>query len=119
MKALLSIMVAGLLCIGTASADENYIGAWASGAKEVLQISRDGDTLTAEFVRENVKSEFEKIRFPAKVADGALVITGEQGNLSGRYDAGNKLLILGGMKTFQKLTAAQAQQLIADLERNR
>lgn len=111
------ITAASLLISGTVHASDVFIGAWSSGAKEVLQITQKGDALSAEFVRENVKSEFERVRFPAKLQDGALVITGEQGDLSARYDSGNKLLILGGMKAFQKLTAEQAEQLISNLEK--
>jgi len=113
----LFLLFAATLFAGAVTADDAYLGAWSSSATEVLKISKNGDALTAEFVRENVKAEFEKIRFPAKLRDGALVISGEQGDLSARFDAGNKTLILGGMKSFQKLTPEQAQLLIADLEK--
>ncbi|MEM7256703.1 MAG: hypothetical protein AAF404_04885 [Pseudomonadota bacterium] len=118
MKALLPLITAATILGSNAlQASEIFIGAWASGTKEVLQITEKGGDLSAEFVRENVKSEFERIRFPAKYQDGALIITGEQGDLSARYDSGNKLLILGGMKSFQKLSSEQAQQLINQLEK--
>lgn len=117
MKALFSSIAVITLMTCAAKANENFIGAWSSGAREVLKISKDGDALTAEFVRENVKKEFEKVRFPAKLRDGALVITGERGDLSARYDEGNKILILGGMKTFQRLSPEQAEQLIKNLEK--
>ncbi len=117
MKALFTVLTALILLTSAANADEAFIGAWSSGAKEVLKISKEGDSLTAEFVRENVKRQFEKVRFPAKLQDGALVISGEQGDLSARYDEGNKILILGGMKAFQKLTDKQAQTIISNLEK--
>ena len=118
MKSLISAFTFALLLTGTASANEIFLGAWSSGAKEVLQISKDDKGYTAKFVRENVKAEFEKVQFPAQMKDGALVISGQQGDLSARYDEGNKLLILGGMKAFQKLTTEQANTLISNMEKN-
>lgn len=115
MKLLLPLITALVMC-SPVSANNSFLGTWSSSAKEVLKISNNGDSLVAEFVRESVKAQFEKVRFPAKISGDALIITGEQGDLSARYDAGNQLLILGGIKAFQKVTADQAQQLIANLE---
>jgi len=82
----------------------------------LLNITEDGGTLNAEFIRVNVKSEFERIRFPAKVEDGVLLISGEQGNVSAKLDAEKKLLILAQTKSFQKLSAEEAKALIAGLK---
>ncbi len=112
----LSALAVTFTFAGNAFAADDFLGNWSSGAKEVLNISKDGDSLNAVFIRENVKNEFEKIRFPATVKDGALVISGEQGNLSARYDAEKKLLVLGGLKAFQRLSTEQAEALIANIK---
>ena len=119
MKSFVAIVGAALLGMGSVNASDNLLGLWSSGAKELLSISKDGDTLQAEFIRENVKAEFERIRFPAKFKDGAVVISSEHGDLSGRYDDSKKVLVLGGMKSFEKLTEAEALALIAALEKNK
>jgi len=107
----------GSAVIGTAQASDQFLGPWASGEKEILQISKDGETLKAEFIRENVKREFEKVRFPATLKDGALVISGEQGDVTAQFDAAQNLLIIGGLKAFQKLSPQQAAEIIAQLEK--
>ena len=120
MKTLYSLLItlSLVICFSSAAhAVDEFLGSWTSGAKEVLFITKNGDALSAEFVRENVKSEFEKIRFPAKVKDGALIITGEQGDLSAKYDSEKKRLILGGLKEFQRLTKEQADLLIGNLKK--
>ncbi len=119
MRSLIAIISATLLTISSANASDNLIGLWASGAKELLSISKDGDKMEAEFIRVNVKSEFERVRFPAKLKDGAVVISSEQGDVSGRYDDNKKVLILGGFKAFQKLTEAEALVLIEALEKKK
>ena len=106
-----------LLLTSNANAADEFLGTWSYGAKEVLNITKKGEALSAEFIRENVKSEFEEIRFPAKVENGELVITGEQGDLSAKYDTKKKRLVLGGMKEFQRLTKEQAELLIANLKK--
>lgn len=103
--------------IGTAQASDLFLGPWASGEKEILQITQDGEKLNAEFIRENVKREFEKVRFPATLKDGALVISGEQGDVTAQFDAAQNLLIIGGLKAFQKLSPQQAAEIIAQLEK--
>ena len=119
MKPARTILPAILITLATTSytfAADDFLGTWSSGAKEVLNITKEGDSLNAVFIRENVKQEFEKIRFPATVQDGALVISGEQGNLSAKYDAEKKLLVLGGLKAFQRLSVEQAEALIANIK---
>lgn len=117
MKPLLSLIAVTLITIGSAQAADEFLGPWASGATEVLKITKDGDALRAEFIRENVKYEFEKVGYPAAVVDGALVISGDQGNVSAKYDEVRKVLILGGMKAFEKLSPEKAEALIAQLEK--
>lgn len=116
MKSLIAIVGATILGMSNANASDEFLGLWSSGVKEVLSITDNGGTLQAEFIRENVKSEFEKIRFPAEFKDGALLISSEQGSLSAKYDDDKKLLILGGIKAFQKLTEAEALTLIAAIQ---
>lgn len=117
MKALLAAVAITILTISTAQAADEFLGPWASGDKEVLNITKDGEKLNAEFIRENVKFEFEKVQFPATVKDGALVISSEQGDISAKFDDTKGLLIIGGLKAFQKLSAAQAAAIIAELEK--
>ncbi len=119
MRPLVAIICATLLSISSSHASDNLIGLWASGAKELLSISKDGDKMQAEFIRVNVKSEFERVRFPAEFKDGAVVISSEQGNVSGRYDDNKKVLVLGGFKSFQKLTESEALVLIEALEKKK
>jgi len=81
MKALITsiaitILTIGTAFVGTAQAADEFLGPWASGDKEILNITKDGDKLNAEFIRENVKFEYEKVQFPAIVKDGTLVISG-------------------------------------------
>ncbi len=107
-----------LLSSGFVSASDLYVGSWASGEKEVLQITKNGSVLNAQFVREGLLNNFEKVEFPAKVVDGNLTISFGQGDLSGKYDAVRKILVLGGIKTFEKITENQARSMIALLEKN-
>lgn len=102
---------------GNSFAADGFLGTWSSGAKEVLNITKDGDSLNAIFIRENVKNEFEQIRFPAELKDGALVISGEQGDLSAKLDTEKGQLVLGGLKAFQRLTTEQAQALIDNIKK--
>ena len=122
MKALFTAITITTLTFGTAlfstaQAADEFLGPWASGDKEVLNITKDGEKLNAEFIRENVKFEFEKVQFPATVKDGTLVISGEQGDISAKFDDAQKLLIIGGLKAFQKLSPEQAKAIIAELEK--
>ncbi len=117
MKALIASLALSLLTLGNAHAADEFLGPWASGAKEVLKISKDGDAFSAEFIRENVKREFEKVRFPATVKDGALVISGDQGDVTAKFDDVNKLLIIGGLKAFEKLSPEKAEAIIEQLEK--
>ena len=122
MKALFTAITITTLTFGTAlfstaQAADEFLGPWASGDKEVLNITKDGEKLSAEFIRENVKFEFEKVQFPATVKDGTLVISGEQGDISAKFDDAQKLLIIGGLKAFQKLSPEQAKAIIAELEK--
>ena len=122
MKALFNAITITTLTFGTAlfstaQAADEFLGPWASGDKEVLNITKDGEKLSAEFIRENVKFEFEKVQFPATVKDGTLVISGEQGDISAKFDDAQKLLIIGGLKAFQKLSPEQAKAIIAELEK--
>ncbi len=116
MKALIALFALSVLSIGSANAADEFLGPWASGAKEVLKITKDGNALSAEFIRENVKSEFEKVQFPATIKDGALVISGEQGNVTAEFDEANNVLVIAGIKAFEKLSAEQANAIIAQLE---
>lgn len=118
MKFLLSLFATSFLMLGSANAAEEFLGPWASGEKEVLQITQEGGNLSAEFIRENVKYEFEKVRFPATLKDGSLVITGDQGDVTAQFDPARNLLILGGLKAFQKLSPQQAATIISNLEKN-
>lgn len=116
MKVITTALTLGFLTIGAANAAEEFLGPWAASATEVLKITKDGDTLRAEFIRENVKDEFEKVGFPAAYKDGALVISSAQGNITAKYDEAKKILVIGGLKTFQKVSAEQAAAIIAQLE---
>ncbi len=117
LQSLLAILSITLFVAGNAMAADQFLGTWTSGAKEVLNVTESSDGLSAEFIRVNVKSQFEKVRFPAKVKDGALVITGEQGDLSAKIDTDKGLLVLGGVKAFQKLSAQDANALIESLKK--
>jgi len=122
MKALFTAIAITSLTVGsaimsTAQAADEFLGTWGSGKKEVLNITKDGEKLSAEFIRENVKSEYEKVRFPASIRDGALVISSEQGDISAKFDDAQKLLVIAGLKAFQKLSPEQAAAIIADLEK--
>jgi len=112
MKALIASIAITLLTFGTAQAADEFLGPWASGDKEVLNITKDGEKLSAEFIRENVKFEFEKVQFPATVKDGTLVISSEQGDISAKFDDAQNVLIIGGLKAFQKLSPEKAQEII-------
>ena len=116
-RTLQTALFVSLAFTGNSFAADSFLGSWSSGAKEVLNITQEGDSLNAIFIRENVKKEFEQVRFPAILKDGALVITGEQGNLSAKYDADKKLLVLGGLKAFQRLSTEQAEALIANIKK--
>ena len=117
MKALIASIAITLLTFGTAQAADEFLGPWASGDKEVLNITKDGEKLSAEFIRENVKFEFEKVQFPATVKDGTLVISSEQGDISAKFDDAQNVLIIGGLKAFQKLSPEKAQEIIEELEK--
>lgn len=117
MKAIFALVTITFLAAGTAKAAEEFLGLWASSAKEVLQITRDGEAYQAVFTRENVKNEFEKVGFPAAIENGELVITGKQGGISAKYDPEKRVLILGGVKPFQRISAEQAATFIAQLEK--
>ena len=117
MKSLFASIAIAILTIGSASAADEFLGPWASGDREVLNISKEGESLQAEFIRVNVKSQFEKVSFPVTVKDGVIVISGEQGDVTAKYDSEKNLLIIGGLKAFQKLSPAQAEAIIAQLEK--
>ena len=117
MKSLFASIAIAILTIGSASAADEFLGPWASGDREVLNISKEGESLQAEFIRVNVKSQFEKVSFPVTVKDGVMVISGEQGDVTAKYDSEKNLLIIGGLKAFQKLSPAQAEAIIAQLEK--
>ena len=117
MKAIFTALSLTFLTTGVANATEEFLGPWAASNTEVLKITREGDGLRAEFIRENVKDEFEKVGFPATYNDGTLVISSEQGNISAKYDEANNVLVIGGLKTFQKISAEQAAAIIAQLEK--
>lgn len=119
MKSLFASIAIVILTMGSASAADQFLGPWASaeGNREVLNISKEDGSLQAEFIRVNVKSQFEKVRFPVTVKDGVLVISGEQGDVTAKYDSDKNLLIIGGLKAFQKLSPAQAEAIIAQLEK--
>lgn len=117
MKSFVAIIAATLLSAGLAHASDELLGSWTPGGKELLSVYKDGDKLTAEFIRQNVKAEFERIRFPATLKDGALVISGEQGDLSAKYDEIKKRLVLGGFKEFQKISKEEALALLAAIEK--
>lgn len=112
------VLAALLHVSGIVSATDHYLGSWASGEKEVLQITQNDGVLNAQFVREGLFKQFEKVDFPAKVVDGNLTIIFQQGDLSAKYDAAREILILGGVKKFEKITENKARALIALLEKN-
>ncbi len=121
----LPIKIANIVCLtllllatGVVSASDRYIGSWAAGEKEVLQITKDGQALKAQFVREGLFKNFEKVDFPAKVVDGNLTISFDQGDLSATYDEARNVLILGGFKQFEKITANEARSMIALLQKS-
>ena len=114
----ITTLTIGSAIFGTVQAADEFLGPWASGDKEVLNITKDGEKLNAEFIRENVKFEFDKVRFPATInEDGALVISSEQGDISAKFDDAQNLLIIGGLKAFQKLSPEKAAEIIAELEK--
>jgi len=113
---LIVVISATLFAAGSVIAADEFVGTWSSGEKELLNITEEGGTLNAEFIRVNVKSEFERVRFPAKVEGEVLVISGEQGNVSAKLDAEKKLLILAQTKSFQKLSEEEAKALIDNLQ---
>jgi len=115
-KTLCASLATAFLTLGNVSANDQFLGPWSAGNKEVLNITKDGESLSAEFIRENVKFEFEKVRFPAKVENGTLVIAGTQGNVTAQYDPAKNLLVIGGLKVFEKLSPEQAAAIIAQLE---
>ncbi len=117
MKTVFALFTATVLSAGTANGADEFLGPWASSATEVLKITKDGDSLNAEFIRENVKFEFEKVGYPATYEGGVLVISNQHGNITARYDDEKKILVIGGIKTFQKISDAQAAVIIADLEK--
>ena len=117
MKTIFALLTITFLASGVVNAAEEFLGFWASSPKEVLNITKDGDAYHALFTRENVKNEFEKVGFPAAIEDGALVITGEQGGVTAEYDEGRKVLILGGLKTFQRISAEQAASFVSQIEK--
>jgi len=117
MKSLFALITMTLITFGAANAADEFLGPWASGQKEVLKITESGGELNAEFIRENVKLEFEKVKFPAAVKDGKLIISSEQGDISAKYDEVKKVLVIGGIKAFEKLSNEQADVLIAELEK--
>ena len=51
MKVITTALTLGFLTIGAANAAEEFLGPWAASATEVLKITKDGDTLRAEFIR--------------------------------------------------------------------
>lgn len=113
MKHWLVLFVVAILTCGAANAADEFVGTWSSGSSELLDITREGDVYSAEFFRKNVNSEYEKVQYDAAVVNGALVISFDLGDVSARYDAAGDILILGGIKEFEKLPAEQA---IAQLE---
>lgn len=117
MKIVFALFTATFLTVGTTNAAEEFLGPWAASATEVLKITKDGDSLMAEFIRESVIFEFEKVGYPATYENGTLVISNDQGSITARYDNVNKVLVIGGIKTFQKISAEQAAALIAELEK--
>jgi len=118
MRFLLALATFSLLTFGTANAADEYVGSWGAGSKELLKITRDGETFNAEFFRKNVQSEYENVRYPAELVDGVFTIKGDLGNVSAKYDASKELLMLGGVKEFKKLSSEQAAlQLEALLEK--
>jgi len=119
MKTLIASIALSILSIGSANAADEFLGPWASSGKEVLKITKDGDAFSAEFIRENVKKEFEKVQFPATVEGGTLIISGEQGDVSAEYDKANNTLVIAGLKAFQKLTPEQAESIVAVLEKKK
>lgn len=108
MRLLFAFLTATVFSFGTANATDEYIGSWGAGSKELLKITRDGSSFSAEFFRKNVQSKYENVRFPAELVDGVFVIKGEQGNVSATYDPAKELLMLGGFKEFKKLSSEQA-----------
>jgi len=116
MKRLLALFVVTILTCGAAQAADEYVGTWGSGSKELLTITKDKAGFKAEFFRKNVKSEYEKVLFPASLVDGVFVISGDVGQVSVQYDATKELLMLGGVKPFKKLSTEQAAAQLEKLK---
>lgn len=108
MRRWLALLVVTILTCGAANAADKFVGTWSSGSKELLTIEKEGEAFSAEFVRINVKFEYEKVQYSATLVDGALVISFELGDVSAKFDATNELLLLGGVKEFEKLPKKQA-----------
>ena len=102
------MLVVTILTCGAVNAADEYVGTWSSGSEELLTITRDGEAYSAEFFRKNVKFEYEKVQYSATLVDGALVISFDLGDVSAKYDATKELLMLGGVKEFEKLPVEQA-----------
>lgn len=120
MKALITsiaLISLALFTAGHAYAEDEFLGPWASSEKEVLKITKDGNAFSAEFIRENVKFEFEKVQFPATIKNGALVISSKQGDITAEFDDAKNLLIIGGLKAFEKLSPEKAEAIIEQLEK--
>lgn len=117
MKFICALFTATFFTIATTNAAEEFLGPWAASATEVLKITKEGDSLNAEFIRENVKFEFEKVGYPATYEDGVLVISNEHGNITAKIDDEKRIMVIGGIKTFQKISAAEAAAIIAELEK--
>lgn len=115
MRLLFAFLTASVLTFGSANAADEYIGSWGAGSKELLKITRNGASFSAEFFRKNVEAKYENVQFPAELVDGVFVIKGEQGNVSATYDSSKELLMLGGFKEFKKLSSEQAALQLEDL----
>lgn len=108
MRSMLALLVLAILTVGPAQAADEYLGSWGAGSKEIMTVSQEGESLIVEIIRKNVAAEYESVRFPAKVVDGILVISFDLGNVSAKYDDSKELLMLGGVKEFEKLSNEQA-----------
>ena len=117
MRRWFALLVVTILTCGTAQAADEFVGTWSAGSKELLTITREGEKYQAEFLRKNVKLEYEKVQYSAKVVDGVLVISFEVGDLSAKYDESNEMLMLGGVKQFAKLPSDQAAAQLVEFEK--
>jgi len=117
MKRWLALLVVTILTCGAANAADEFLGTWSAGSNELLTITKEGQEYRAEFFRKNVKFEYEKVQYSATVVDDALVISFDLGDVSAKYGATDEILLLGGVKEFERVPVEQAVVQLQLLEK--